>query len=135
MNILTKFTPSEKKNRMETKTDLVSAREYFLTGKNRVLFHLVKSRYEWMNSYISANANCVIELGCGTGIGQQFLHTSALIQTDIIEMAWIDKRLDALQLDMPDASVDAFIVVNAIHHFAYPLTFLKNAARKLRAGG
>lgn len=135
--MLRKFEPSDKKNKMESETDLTAAREYFLGGgkENRVLYHLVKGRYSWMNRYIARTDKEIYELGCGTGISREFIHNKNLKLTDVAANKWLDRTLDALSLDMEDESVDVFILCNVLHHFAYPLTFMKNAAGKLRKGG
>lgn len=110
---------------MESKTNLVSARKYFFTRKNRVLYHLVEDRYSWMNQYIKSSDTKIYEIGCGIGLGKEFIQNPNMMLTDVIMNEWIDRKLDALALDMPDDSVDVFIMSNVLHHFAYPLTFLK----------
>lgn len=46
------YFPKHDINRMKNEGNVIAAREYFLTGKNRILYNLVKKRYSWMNKYI-----------------------------------------------------------------------------------
>ena len=62
-----------------------TARAYFMTGKNRVLYHLIEQRFSWMNEFINQSDQIVIELGCGAGLSKFFIHTPNLILTDVDE--------------------------------------------------
>lgn len=88
-----------------------------------------------MNQYIKSSDTKIYEIGCGIGLGKEFIQNPNMMLTDVIMNEWIDRKLDALALDMPDDSVDVFIMSNVLHHFAYPLTFFKNAYKKLKPGG
>lgn len=46
------YFPKHSENRMKNEGNVIAAREYFLTGKNRILYNLVKKRFSWMNKYI-----------------------------------------------------------------------------------
>lgn len=120
---------------MENHVDLRKARRDFLTKKNRVLYELVKSRYGWMNAYIKDSDNCIYEIGCGMGVSKQFLKNPNVILTDVLENPWVDRFMDAMELDLEDDSVDVFICSNVIHHFASPYQFIQNAKKKLKKGG
>lgn len=130
---LSQFEPPKKK--MAQETNMGKAREEFLKKNNTVLYELVKSRYSWMNEYIYDTDKMIYEIGCGLGISKEFLDNPNVILTDVLDNPWLDRYLDALNLDMEDESVDVFICSNVIHHFASPYRFLDSASRKLREGG
>lgn len=117
--------------------DMHIAREAVLSKSNLILWHLVRSRYEWMNEYITEKDETVIEIGAGMGVAREggFIANKNLQITDVEGWPWIDRYLDALNMDMPDNSVDVFICNAVLHHFASPYKFLKDAASKLKSGG
>lgn len=129
------YYPSHGQNRMKHEGDVVAAREYFMTGKNRVLYNLIRQRFSWMNKYIKASDEIIIELGCGPGLSKQFIKNDKLVLTDITEHEWVDKRVDAMNIDYPDESIDVIICSNMIHHISNPSSFLDNVKKKLKPGG
>lgn len=48
---------------------------------------------------------------------------------------WVDRHMDALDMDVDDESVDVIICSHMIHHIAKPSDFLEQAAKKLKSGG
>ncbi len=120
---------------MKNEGDVNAARKYFMTGKNRILYRLIEQRVSWMNEYIKDSDKIIIELGCGAGLSKQFIHNKNLILTDIAEYAWVDRYMDALDIDCPDESVDVFICSHMIHHIANPATFFDNVSKKLKPQG
>lgn len=129
------YFPKHEENRMKNEGDVNSARQYFMTGKNRILYHLIEQRVLWMNEYIKDTDKTIIELGCGAGLSKQFIHNKNLILTDIAEHAWVDQYMDALDIDCPDESVDVFICSHMIHHIANPASFFDNVGKKLKPQG
>ena len=120
---------------MKHEGDVVAAREYFISGKNRVLYHLIKQRFSWMNNFIKDSDEIIIELGCGAGLSKQFIQNDKFIMTDIAEHDWVDKYLDAMNIELPDSSVDVFICSHMIHHLSNPATFFDNLGKKLKPSG
>lgn len=129
------YFPKHSENRMKNEGGVEAARNYFLTGQNRVLYHLVKERFTWMNKYIKADDKVVVELGCGAGLSKQFIETGNLILTDVAEYEWVDRYMDALNVDYPDGSMDVIICSHMLHHLANPAAFFDDISRKLRSGG
>lgn len=129
------YFPKHEENRMKSEGNVAAAREYFLTGKNKVLHSLVEQRFSWMNNYIKEQDEKVIELGCGAGFSKEFINTDKLILTDVANYDWVDEYVDALDIKYPDESVDVFICSHMIHHIANPATFLDSLSKKLRPGG
>ena len=39
-------------NKMSQEGDILSARKYFFSRKNKNLYYLLKDRYSWMNNFI-----------------------------------------------------------------------------------
>ena len=130
-----KFFPKHNQNRKKNEGNVEAARAYFMTGKNRVLYHLVKQRYSWMNKYIKKSDKNIIELGCGAGLSKEFIHNENLKLTDVIDNDWVDMYMDALNMDCPDESLDVVICSHMIHHIANPASFLDKISDKLKCGG
>lgn len=127
------YEPPE--DHVEDSINMETARENFLKRDNIVLYELVKSRYAWMNEYIRDTDKIIYEVGCGIGVSKEFITNPNVILTDVLDNPWVDKYLDALNMDMPDDSVDVFICSNVIHHFASPYKFLTTVNKKLKVGG
>lgn len=83
------YFPEHKDNRMKNEGDVESAREYFMSGKNRILYHLIEQRFSWMNKYIKKSDEVIIELGCGAGLSKMFINNSKIILTDVAEHEWV----------------------------------------------
>lgn len=120
---------------MKNEGNVAAAREYFLTGKNRVLYHLVEQRFSWMNKYIRSLDRVVLELGCGAGLSREFISNRYLVLTDVVKNEWVDRQMDALNMDVEDESLDVIICSHMIHHIAKPTEFLEKAGKKLKPGG
>lgn len=129
------YFPTHKDNRMRNEGDVAAARKYFMTGKNRVLYHLIKQRFSWMNEYIMDSDQMVIELGCGAGLSRNFINNKNLVMTDVSEHEWVDRYMNALDIDYPDESIDVIICSHMIHHIAQPSVFLEGVCKKLKSGG
>jgi len=129
------YFPVHKQNRMKNEGDVEAARRYFMTGKNRILYRLIEQRFFWMNQFIKDTDQNVIELGCGAGLSKQFIRNDNLIMTDIAEHAWVDKYMDALNLDYPDGNLDVIICSHMIHHISKPAVFFEHVGKKLKPGG
>lgn len=129
------YFPNHENNRMKNEGNVALAREYFLTGKNRILYHLVKQRFSWMNNYIRATDQIILELGCGAGLSKQFIESGKLILTDVAEHEWVDQYVDALNIDYPDESIDVIVCSHMIHHISSPASFLDRVNSKLKPGG
>lgn len=129
------YFPTHNENRMRNEGNVEAARAYFMTGKNRVLYHLIEQRFSWMNEFINQSDQIVIELGCGAGLSKFFIHTPNLILTDVDEHPWVDKCENALEIDYPDESIDVVICSHMIHHISNPASFFDDLCRKLKPGG
>lgn len=129
------YFPKHGENRMRHEGDVTAARAYFLKGKNRLLYHLVRERYSWMNHYIMPDDNVVLELGCGAGLSREFINHRNLILSDVSGYDWVDEYVDALNINYPDESIDVIICSHMIHHISKPAVFFEVVSRKLKHGG
>tara|TARA_B100000900_G_scaffold415870_1_gene447616 strand:- start:3086 stop:3700 length:615 start_codon:yes stop_codon:yes gene_type:complete len=127
------FTPEHISNKMKKEGYVVLARKTFLNEKNNNLEFLLYKRFDWMNHYIKKGFR-VIYLGSGAGLIEFFIKEKILL-TDIKKQEFIHKKINALNIDLPNNSVDVFICSHMIHHISHPVKFLKSLERKLVDGG
>jgi SAM-dependent methyltransferase len=129
------FRPSHGQNRMGHEGDVVGAREYYLSGKNRNLIHLLKSRTDWMNNFLTMSMHGV-ELGAGIGASRDFIQAGSLLLTDFTHGAWLDEGgVDALNTPFKDSTFDFVLASNMIHHVSHPSRFMIECERILKPGG
>jgi SAM-dependent methyltransferase len=128
------YFPSHELNRMQHEGDVGQARRSFLAGRFRNLDYLLRFRYEWMNDYIDDTDAIIIEIGAGAGFSELYLNQRPIL-TDAVLHPWIDKILDATNMDLQDESVDVIIASHTLHHFYSPYRFFMECARVLKPGG
>jgi len=76
----------------------------------------------------------IVEIGSGSGNFKQYF--PECIATDVFQSGpWIDRVVDAQNLDFTPAEVGNFVVFDVIHHLQRPLAFLRKAAAALKPGG
>lgn len=75
----------------------------------------------------------VVEIGSGPGFFKEY--APQLISLDILPNPWVDISTDACSLPIRAGSVGALVMVDTLHHLAFPLEFMDEAARVLRQGG
>nr|BFD31171.1 hypothetical protein GTC16762_07890 [Pigmentibacter ruber] len=127
------YFPKQSENRMTFNGDLVAARNYFIKTRFKNLDFLLKSRYEWMNPYL-ANKEKIVEIGCGAGFSHLYLNNKPIL-TDALENPWVDKLIDATNMDFEDTSIDVIIASHTIHHFYSPYKFFEECQRVLKKDG
>ena len=76
---------------MHDEGDVVTARDKFFSAKSNNLRFLLRSRYGWMNQYISETSKG-IEVGCGTGISKEFISSKNYRVTDYADYDWLECR-------------------------------------------
>ena len=130
---MNEFKPKHSSNKMKNEGDVVLARKIFLNEKKNNLEFLLYKRFNWMNRYIKKGSK-VIDLGSGAGLIEFFIKEKILL-TDVKMQEFIHKKIDALNIDLPDNSVDVFICSHMIHHISHPVKFLKSLEKKLVGGG
>jgi SAM-dependent methyltransferase len=103
--------------------------------RKRIIRQLYETWYEKITTELQPGS--IIEVGAGTGNFKRWLKTRgrASWTLDILPGKYVDMQADALQMPLAPGSVDNIVMVDALHHFARPLAFLKQAAEVLRPRG
>jgi SAM-dependent methyltransferase len=127
------YIPLHEENKMSSEGAVEEARRLFILKRFRNLDYLLRSRYEWMNKYLFSN-NKIIEIGSGAGFSSLYLKEKVML-TDSTQNPWIEKNIDATNMDFEDSSIDVLIASHTIHHFYSPYKFFKEAERVLKKNG
>ena len=100
-----------------------------------IVRQLYKTWYEKIA--VDLQSGSIIEVGAGTGNFKRWLKARGRTcwTLDILPGRYVDVQADALQMPLAAGSVDNIVMVDALHHFARPLAFLKHAAEVLRPRG
>jgi len=75
----------------------------------------------------------LVELGSGGGFIKKVIGN--VITSDILELPNVDRVFSALNMPFEQASVDAFFMVDVLHHIIDPRRFFTEALRCLKIGG
>lgn len=75
----------------------------------------------------------VVELGSGGGFIKEVI--PEVITSDVVPVGGLDMCFSALEMPFGDASVDAFCMMDVLHHLPDVRRFLTEADRCLRPGG
>jgi 2-polyprenyl-3-methyl-5-hydroxy-6-metoxy-1,4-benzoquinol methylase len=127
------FFPKHEENRMQNEGNVVESRKTFMNKRFNNLDYLLKSRYEWMKPYLKKDMK-IVDIGCGAGLSKLYLSENILL-TDIVENTWVDKVIDATDMNFEDESVDVIIAFHTIHHFYNPAKFFNECKRVLKKNG
>jgi SAM-dependent methyltransferase len=125
---------------MKSEGDVASARTAFLNNRFQNLDFLLQSRYSWMNEFISDYQKekpfkpLIIEIGCGSGFSPLYIDAE-IVLTDVVKNEWVDKIIDATNMNLEDESVDIIFTSNTIHHFYSPVKFFNETIRVLKPNG
>lgn len=77
----------------------------------------------------------ILEIGAGSGHSRDFFSGLDLVRLDILPAPWIDIVADAHDIPLPDASLDAIVMLDVVHHLADLPKFFTEVERLLRPGG
>ncbi len=75
----------------------------------------------------------LVELGSGGGFIKEVIPN--VVTSDILELPNVDKVFSVLDMPFEKESVDAFFMIDVLHHVTEPRAFFKEALRCLRVGG
>ncbi len=128
------YEPKHEDNRMTSEGSVSDARQRFLNERFQNLEYLLKFRYDWMNEYLKEDT-VIIEVGAGTGFSHLYLKQKPILTDATNDNPWIDKYIDATNMDLDDNSVDVIIASHNIHHFYSPYKFFKECERVLKQDG
>ena len=75
----------------------------------------------------------VVELGSGGGFIKEVIEDA--VTSDILELPNVDKTFSALDMPFGEGSVDAFLMIDVLHHITDSKGFFIEALRCLKVGG
>ena len=120
-------------NKMQREGDVARARTDFEIHRFNNLDYLLHNRYSWMNEFLTENS-VIVEVGAGAGFSSFYLN-HPYTMTDITANDWIDKVMDATNMDYPYESIDVVIASHNIHHLVHPSRFFRECERVLKNDG
>jgi len=97
------------------------------------LRNLYTDFYKIFKEAIDQNARVTVELGSGGGFIKEIMPD--VITSDIINVPNVDMIFSAEQMPFESNSVDAFFMIDVLHHIKGPRVFFSEAQRCLRKGG
>lgn len=89
-------------------------------------------RFKKATSFITGK-RLLIELGSGGGFIKDIIPD--VITSDVISLPNVDKVFSATKMDFANNIVDAFLMINVLHHIKDAEAFFKEADRCLKIGG
>ncbi len=101
--------------------------------KKVFLRELYADFYKIFKEAIGPKAEKLVELGSGGGFIKEII--PAVITSDIIKLANVDMVFSAEEMSFESGSVDAFFMMDVLHHIKRPAVFLAEAQRCLKSGG
>jgi len=75
----------------------------------------------------------IVELGSGGGFIKEVIPIA--ITSDVLDVPNVDKVFSACRMPFENASVDAFVMFDVLHHIPQPREFFKEALRCLKVSG
>ena len=75
----------------------------------------------------------LVELGSGGGFIKDVIPNA--ITSDVMELPNVDRVFSAMEMPFADESVDAFFMIDVLHHISDTRVFLRQAQRCLKANG
>lgn len=118
---------------MKSEGSVEAARLHFLKYRPSNLDVLLRERYCWMNRYLH-KGQTIVEIGAGSGLSPLYLSFKPIL-TDANDNPWIDKIIDATDMNLESGSVDILIASHNIHHFYSPYKFFLECGRVLKNNG
>jgi SAM-dependent methyltransferase len=90
--------------------------------------------YRQFKSAVEQPENKVlVEIGSGGGFIKDIMPN--VITSEILNIPGVDKVFSAMDMPFKDETVDAFFMLDVLHHFGDPRKFFNEAIRSLRPGG
>jgi SAM-dependent methyltransferase len=101
---------------------------------------------EWYSDIaarLPVGSDPVLELGSGAGFLREWFDRRTrvgrvgkrIFASDVMPVSDLDLVADARHLPFQSGSLGALVMVNVLHHIADPITFFREAATVVRAGG
>jgi SAM-dependent methyltransferase len=89
--------------------------------------------YKIFKKSIGPNANIMVELDSGGGFIKEIIPDT--ITSDITKLPNVDMTFPAEQIPFESSSVNAFFMIDVLHHIKKPKVFFAEAQRCLKTGG
>ena len=102
--------------------------------KNRFLTQVYLDFYaQFRQSLSQIDTKTLVELGSGGGFIQEVIPN--VLTSDVLPVSHVEQRFSALAMPFANNTIDAFFMINVLHHFSEPRAFFKEAYRCLKIGG
>lgn len=103
--------------------------------KNKPYLHnMYQDYYLWFKKQLTPiKQKTIVELGSGGGFIKEIIPNA--ITSDILRLPNIDKRFSALSMPFDKNSVDAFVMINVLHHMKNAKKFFSESNRCLKKNG
>lgn len=75
----------------------------------------------------------LVELGSGGGFIKEVIGN--VVTSEVLDVPNVDKVFSAVEMPFENASVDAFFMIDVLHHIADSRAFFTEASRSLKVGG
>ncbi|MEN8128258.1 MAG: class I SAM-dependent methyltransferase [Planctomycetota bacterium] len=89
--------------------------------------------YRILKNKLPESAKTIVELGSGGGFIKEVIPSA--LTSDVLEVSGLDHVFSALNMPFEDASVDAFVMIDVLHHIPDPEQFFREADRCLIPDG
>ncbi len=87
----------------------------------------------WAKTVGDFEGKTLVEIGSGGGFVKEIIPN--VITSDVLQLPNVDKVFSATDMPFDDGSVDAFFMLDVLHHLEEPQLFLREAARCLKNTG
>lgn len=105
-----------------------------LIKQKNLLRYFYDCCYRFFQQEFGPNPDAIIlELGSGAGYIKDYLPNC--ITSDVLELPFIDRKVDALAMPFEDHCLDGICMIDVFHHIPDVEQFLKEAMRTLKPGG
>ena len=102
--------------------------------KKPFLKRLYQDAYNYFKDSIpDAAGKMLVELGSGGGFIKEIIPN--VITSDVMDLPGLDKRFSAIEMPFADNTVDAYLMIDVLHHIEDTRLFFKEAERTLKIGG
>lgn len=98
-----------------------------------VLREIYRDWFDRIDRLLSCVEGRTIELGGGPGTTRTFMPD--VLSSDIASASWLDFVGDACRLPLADECAANLVMIDVLHHLAYPQRFFAEVARVLKPGG
>jgi SAM-dependent methyltransferase len=88
---------------------------------------------QFKNAVEQPENKVLVEIGSGGGFIKDVMPN--VITSEILNIPGVDKVFSAMDMPFKDETVDAFFMLDVLHHFGDPRKFFNEAIRSLRPGG